>query len=199
MTIEGVDPPRVWYLEVLIFVMPILGIVLAAEGLVGATVLFLNKSRRQGEWNAVIASTYSQHTVVCGLGQLGEVLCLGLSGAGRQVVAVDIHEDQPAVVRTRREGVPVIVGDMTQPSTLTEANLAKACCIILCSRDDLANIEAAIVAKEMAPNVSVYARVFRKSLADRINSALRYDVVTFSPHATAAESILTQIGAARLD
>jgi len=199
MTIEGVDPPRVWYLEILIFVMPMVGLVLAAEGLVGATVLFLNKSRRQGEWNAVIAATYSRHTVVCGLGQLGEAICYGLADAGRKVVGVDINENQPAIVRTRREGIPVIIGDMTQAATLTEAGIEKACCIIFCSRDDLANIEGAIVAKEAVPEATVYARVFKKSLADRINSALRFDVVTFSPFATAATTLVAQIGGPETD
>jgi voltage-gated potassium channel Kch len=108
-------------------------------------------------------------------------------------VAVDLDEDLPHIVTARRRGVPVIIGDMTLPETLAEANVAKACCVVLCTGNDLANIEAAITVKELNPDAIVYARVFKKSLADKINAALRYDIRTFSPYATAAESILSQI------
>jgi len=134
LTIEGVEPPRVWYLEILILVMPVLGLIFAAEGLVGATVLFLNKSQRQGEWNAVIAATYSGHTVVCGLGQLGGTICQGPLAVGRKVVGVDSDEDLPGVVTARRQGVPVIIGDVTQQDTLEEANVAKASAAWRCAQ-----------------------------------------------------------------
>ncbi|MBP8954400.1 MAG: NAD-binding protein [Armatimonadetes bacterium] len=196
MTMEGVDPPRTWYLELLVFIMPLMGIVFAAEGLVGATVLFLNKSRRQGEWSAVVAATYSGHTVICGLGQLGGTICQGLIDAGRKVVGVEIDEDLPAVVTARRRGVPVVIGDMAELGALREANVEKACCVIVCSGNDLFNIEAAIAAKEMNPGAKVFARVFKKSFSDKINAALKYDIITFSPYATAAETILSQINGA---
>jgi voltage-gated potassium channel len=78
MTIESVEPPQQWYLQLFVFILPVLGLVFAAEGLVSATVLFLNRSQRLGEWNAVLASTYSNHTVICGMGQLGGTLSQGL-------------------------------------------------------------------------------------------------------------------------
>ncbi|MBU0607345.1 MAG: NAD-binding protein [Armatimonadetes bacterium] len=193
MTLEGVDPPQQWVLELLVFILPALGIIFAAEGLVSATVLFLNRSQRLGEWNAVVASTYKDHIVICGMGQLGGTLSQGLHEAGRKVVAVDLDEDLPHIVTARRRGVPVIVGDMTLPETLAEANIQGARCVVVCSGNDLANIETAITVKEMNPEALVYARVFKKSLADKINAALRYDIRTFSPYATAAESILGQI------
>lgn len=193
MTLESVDPISPWYLEFLVLVLPLLGIIFAAEGLVGATVLFLNRSQRVGEWNAVIASTYSGHVVVCGLGQLGGTLCLGLLESGRRVVAIEVDDDLPPVVTARRRDIPVIIGDMTMAEVLAEANVAKATCVVACSGDDLANIETAIMAREVNTTAAIYARVFKKSLADKINQALRYDITTFSPYATAAESILGQL------
>jgi len=193
MTIESVDPVSPWYLELLVFVLPLLGIIFAAEGLISATVLFLNRSQRVGEWNAVIASTYSGHTVVCGLGQLGGTLCQGLLESGHKVVAIDIDGELPDIVTARRRDIPVIIGDMTMAEVLVEANVAKAACVVVCSGDDLANIETAIMVREVNSGAAVYARVFKKSLADKINQALRYDITTFSPYATAAESILAQM------
>ena len=75
MTLDGVDLPRQWYLELFVFILPVLGIIFAGEGLVAATVLFLNRSQRLGEWHAVLASTMSGHIVICGMGQLGDAGC----------------------------------------------------------------------------------------------------------------------------
>ena len=193
MTGEAIALPDKWYLEMFTFVLPLLGVVLAAQGVISATVLFLNKSRRQGEWNAVIASTYQGHIVVCGLGQLGTTLCDGLSGAGCRVVVVELDEELPEVVTARRQDIPVIIGDMTRPDTLVDANVARARCVVLCSGDDLANIEAAVAVKELNPQAAVHARVYKKSLADKISDALRYDIKTFSPYATAAQTILAEV------
>lgn len=193
MTLEGVEAPHQWYLELFVFLMPVLGLLLAAEGLVGATVLFLHKSQRLGEWSAVVAATYKGHTVVCGMGQLGGTICEGLRLAGKEVVGVEVDDDLPAVVTARRHGTPVVIGDMTQTDALAEANVARATCVIVCSGHDLFNLEAAIAAKEMNPAATVYARVVRKSLADKISAALKFDIITFSPYATAAETILAEI------
>lgn len=193
MTGEAIALPDKWYLEMFTFLLPPLGVVLAAEGVIAATVLFLNKSRRQGEWNAVIASTYQGYIVICGLGQLGSELCDGLRAAGHQVVAVELDEDLATVVTARRQDTPVIIGDMTRPDTLGEANVGRARCVVLCSGDDLANIEAAVAVKELNLQAAVHARVYKKSLADKISDALRYDIKTFSPCATAAQTILAQL------
>ncbi len=193
MTVEAVEVPDLWYVELFIFLLPLLGLLLAAEGLISATVLFINRSRRLGEWNAVVASTYKGHYVICGLGQFGAVLCEGLHRAGIQVVVVDVNDDTAGVRTARLRHIPVILGDMTMPDTLREANVENACCVILCGGDDLANIEAAVAAKELNPRADVRARVYKKSLADRITDALDYDITMFSPYAQAAAALLGSI------
>lgn len=193
MSLEAVELPDRWYLEVLILILPLLGMVLAGEALVSATTLFLNKSRRQGEWNAVVASTYRDHTVICGLGQFGLTLCNGLADAGEEVVVVEIDSDLAAVVTAKRRDVTAIIGDMTRRETLEEANIPRAKCVVMCSGDDLANIEASIVAREMNDTARVSARVVKESFARRINAALLNDIKTFSPYATAAQSILATL------
>jgi voltage-gated potassium channel Kch len=193
MTVEAVEVPDLWYIEVFVFVLPLLGLLLAAEGLISATVLFFNRSQRQGEWNAVVASTYKGHYVICGLGQFGSVLCEGLHQAGIQVVVVDVTDDITGVRTARRRHIPIILGDMTLPETLSEANVQNACCVVLCSGDDLANIEAAMTAKQLNPDADVRARVHKKSLADRVTDAMNYDIEMFSPYAEAAAALLGSI------
>jgi len=195
MVLESVPPMSHSYLALFVILLPAAGLLLAAEGLVGAAVMFMHKSQRQGEWNAVIASTYKGHTVLCGLGQLGSLLCDGLHAAGRRLVVVDVDEDTPAVATARRQGIPVIIGDMTRRDTLADASIADAACVIICGGDDLANLEAATAAREMTGTATVYVRVLKKSLADQINKALRHDIISFSPYAAAAETILGELGA----
>jgi len=195
MVLEAVPPMGRLYLTVFVFALPAISLLLAAEGVVGAAVMFIHKSQRQGEWNAVIASTYKGHTVLCGLGQLGSLLCDGLHAAGRQLVVVDVDEDTPAMTTARRRGIPVIIGDMTRRDTLAEANVAEAACVIVCGGDDLANLEAATASREMNDTATVYARVLKKSLADQINKALRHDIISFSPYTAAAETLLGELGA----
>jgi voltage-gated potassium channel Kch len=193
MTLEGVEPPKQWYLEIFIFVLPAVGILFAAQGLIGAMELFVHRGLRQGEWNAVIAKTYAKHVVVCGLGQLGGELCSDLVEAGKRVVGIEVDDDLPAVVTARRRNVPVIIGDMTLPETLTEANVQKAAWVVVCSGDDLANIETAIVAKGLNEEATVFARVFKHELAERIREALRFDISMFSPYSAAAKKIVEEM------
>ena len=187
---EAVDLPKQWWLELMVLLLPLVGLVLAAEGLVRATVLFVDRSQRQGEWNMVVASTYAGHTLVCGMGQFGATVCGGLLARGRKVVGVDLNEHLATVVTARRQKVPVIIGDMTNVETLMEANIKRACCVIISSGDDLSNIEAAIRVHDLNPGARLFVRLYKTSLADLIKEALRFEIETFSPDDSAARTIL---------
>jgi len=196
MSVECVDLPDRWYLELIALLLPVLALLVGAEAVVSATVMFVNRSLRRGEWNKVVASTYKGHTVICGMGQLGLTLCERLHEAGRQVVAVDMRDDTRGMLTARGLGLPTIAGDMTSEETLRAANVQAARYLIVCSGDDLANLEAAIEGQELSPEVIVYARVYKDSFARRINDALHQNLNIFSPYATAASGILQQMEAA---
>ncbi len=193
MMVEAVGLPERWYLEIFVFILPIAAVVVGAEAIVSATVMFVNKSLRRGEWNRVVASTYKDHTVVCGMGELGSALCEGLVAAGHHVVAVDVDEDAPGMVAARQRGVPTVAGDMALPDTLRDANVQQACAVVLCSGNDLTNLEAAIEAQRINPEARVYARVYKESFAGTVSEALGQDINIFSPYATAARAILAEM------
>lgn len=195
MSVEPVDLPDRWYLELMALLLPLLALLVGAEAVVSAMVMFVNRSQRRGEWNRVVASTYRGHTVICGMGQFGVALCERLSVSGRQVVAVDLDDTARGMVAARGLGVPTIAGDMTAEDTLRAANVSGARYLVLCSGDDLANLEAAIEGRELNPQVVIYARVYKESLARRINEALHQNINIFSPYATAACTILQQMEA----
>jgi len=196
MTVECVPLPDRWYLEIMVLLLPIAALLVGAEALVGATVMFVNRRLRRGEWNKVVASTCKGHTVICGIGQLGLTLCELLHSAGRQVVAVDLDEDARGMATARGLGVPTLEGDMTVEGTLRDANVQAARYLMACSGNDLANLEAAIEAALINPDITVYARVYRASFASHINAALRQNINIFSPYSAAAEGILDEMAAA---
>ena len=63
--------PDVWYLQLFYFVMPLLGLVILAQGVADFGVLLFNRRARGEAWEMAVADTYSNHIIVIGLGHLG--------------------------------------------------------------------------------------------------------------------------------
>jgi Trk K+ transport system NAD-binding subunit len=68
--------------------------------------------------------------------------------------------------------VPVIIGDATLPATLKEAGVDRAGSIVPCTESDLANLEIALVARELRPEIRVVLRMFDDDMAPRIAASL---------------------------
>lgn len=81
--------PRAWYLEAFFFVMPLLGLGILAQGVADFGVLLFNRRARGEPWEVAIASTYSEHVILVGLGHLGFRVATELHGLGEDVVLVE--------------------------------------------------------------------------------------------------------------
>jgi hypothetical protein len=53
----SVPLPRLWYLQLFFFVMPIVGLAFIAQGILNFGVALLNKKTREREWQVSLAST----------------------------------------------------------------------------------------------------------------------------------------------
>ena len=73
-----------------IFIMPVLGIGMLAQGLAEFGVMFFNRRSRGKEWEMAVASTYTNHIVLVGLGHLGYRVVKILREMGEDVVAVSL-------------------------------------------------------------------------------------------------------------
>jgi Trk K+ transport system NAD-binding subunit len=62
-------------------------------------------------------------------------------------------------------GIPVIHDDATRPSTLEAANIQKARTIIMASQNDAMNLQIALKARSMNPNIQVVLRIFDDDFA----------------------------------
>src|SRR3990172_4985601 len=84
--------PDIWYLDIFFFAMPVIGLAVLGTGVANLGVLLFNKSARGKEWEVALASTFSNHVIVVGLGKLGYRIVVQLLEFGQDVVAVELDE-----------------------------------------------------------------------------------------------------------
>lgn len=94
--------------------------------------------------------TMRQHVVVCGLGRKGAALARSLREQGHHVVAVERDAENDHVTAVRAAGVPVVIGDSTDPEVLLRAGVDRAEFLLaLCGRSSV-NAQVATVAHDLS-------------------------------------------------
>jgi Trk K+ transport system NAD-binding subunit len=111
------------------------------------------------------------HVVVCGLGNVGYRLVNELTAMGERVVVIEQAADQPFVATTRRKGVPVFIGNATVPEVLRQAHAGSARALIAATSSELANLEIALLARELSPKLRVIVRLTDPQFAEAVRAA----------------------------
>jgi voltage-gated potassium channel len=176
------------YQEVMQSTYPLLGVVLIGEGIVRFALLMVSRRGGEKEWMRVMASTYRDHVIICGLGHLGYRVLEQLLAQGRSVVVVEKRSDGRFNDAARATGVPVLISDMKDDSTLVDAGVAHAQAIVLATDDDLGNLEAALDSRRMNPHIKIAVRLFDQQMAGKLQDAFSFDA-PFSPAALAAPAV----------
>ncbi len=179
------DFPEHWLLQTLFFVIPILGLITVVSGVVNFGVMLFNKQTRREAWQVAIASTYSGHIVVCGLGKVGYRVIQQLLKFGEEVIGVEQDGEARFVERIQEMGVPVIIGDARKVETLIKAGGERASAILCCTQDDLTNLDIALDARDLNPQVKVVMRMFDADLAKKVEKGFGIHTA-FSTSALAA-------------
>jgi voltage-gated potassium channel len=177
--------PHQWYLQAFFFIMPLVGLGLITQGVVRFGVMLFNKRARKEQWQVAIASTYKDHVIVAGLGRLGFRIVQQLLNFGEGVVGIEIDPSTEFVHRVMDRQVPVVSGDATRPSILEQAGIKRACSIITCTENDLTNLEIALVARELKPDIRVVLRMFDDDMAPKVATGFNISVA-FSTSALSA-------------
>jgi len=160
-------PNHLW-LELLYFVIPVIGLGVLADGVLRFGVMLFNKRARKEEWQVALASTYRNHVIVCGMGKVGYRVVRQLLDFGEQVVGVERNADRPFVSLLRQMDVPVILADARQREVLIQAGVENASALVACTQDDMTNLDIALDARELNPKVKVVMRMFDAELAKKI-------------------------------
>jgi Trk K+ transport system NAD-binding subunit len=108
------------------------------------------------------------HVVVVGLGNVGTRVIQQLHDLGVPVVAVDRSGDARGAQFARELGVPLVIGDASLAQTLREASIETARSLVVLSADDVTNLEAALHARAVRPDLRVVLRLFDGDFAHRI-------------------------------
>lgn len=168
------DFPHHLALQLFHFIMPVIGLVMLAQGLADFGSLFFNRRARSKEWEMAVASTLNKHVILVGLGHLGYRVAIKLHEAGEQVVAVEANLNAQTVSAARNLGIPVIQDDATRPAALEAANVKNARVIVLASQNDAMNLQIALKARSINPDIKVVVRIFDEDFAHALQEQFKF-------------------------
>ncbi|TET52770.1 MAG: potassium transporter TrkA, partial [Anaerolineales bacterium] len=185
-------------MRLLTFVIPVAGLALVADGVLRFGVALFNRRGRKEAWQVAIASTYSDHVVVCGLGRVGYRVVKELLRLGEEVVGIEGDESAPFLDEVRDGQVPVLLGDARRREMLEKARVQAAAAIVICTEDDLTNLDIALDARELNPAIKVVLRMFDDQLAERVRRGFSIRTA-FSTSALAAPVFAAAATRAQID
>jgi voltage-gated potassium channel len=185
---SSLEFPNEWYLQPFFFVVPMVGLGVVADSLVRLGYLVFAQKGNLPEWQRMVASLYRQHIVVVGVGKVGYRILHELLALREPVVAIERKAESDFLDEVRALGVPVIVGNGRNKQTLAESGVGQARSIILATDDDLANLDAALTAREINPKIQVVLRLFDATLASKFAS--RFGMPTISTSEVAAPAFI---------
>ncbi|HEX9922970.1 MAG TPA: NAD-binding protein [Anaerolineae bacterium] len=158
--------PDSWITRAVYFAVPISGILVLGQGIVRLGSTLLNRDL----WNTAMASTYKDHTIICGLGKVSQRVIQWIMDLGDEVVVIESSPHNIFLDEIRKMRVPIIMGDARRPEVLTDAGIQHAQAIVPCTNDDLINLSVALEARRLVPDIKVVLRMFDTQMADNIRT-----------------------------
>ena len=178
-----------WLIELLNLVIPPVGIALVVDGVVRFAYLFFARHKNDKEWIEVVTETMKGHVVVCGAGRVGYRVVAQLREMGKDVVVVEKREDAAFVSALRDEQVPLLIDDTRSPLCLPRTNVRYASAIVCATDDDLANLNIALDARKLNPNIRVVIRLFDEDLSGKVRDTFKAEALSSSSLAAPAMAL----------
>ncbi|MBZ0137956.1 MAG: TrkA family potassium uptake protein [Planctomycetes bacterium] len=166
------DWPRHWVLELLYFVLPILGLVVVLDGLIRFSYYAFRRDEMSPDWVRAMSDTMSNHVVLFGLGKVGFRVLQQLIALGEHAVVIEKDEHCPNIAFARNHAVPVRIGTGREEGILADVNIKGAKSLICATNDDLANLELAIDARKLRPKLRIVLRMYDQELAEKIGDTM---------------------------
>lgn len=116
-----------------------------------------------------VASTLDHHIVLVGLGHLGYRIVESLYEMGKDVAVIELDPAVDSFKAVQKMGIPVIQDDGTRTAALEAANIKEASTIILASQKDSMNLQIALKARSMNPDLKVVIRIFDEDFAHALH------------------------------
>ncbi|MFC8090305.1 NAD-binding protein [Streptomyces sp. NPDC057301] len=131
------------------------------------------------------------HVVLLGLGKIGTRVLTRLRELHIPVVCVEADPDARGMATARRLRVPVVLGDVTQEGVLEAAKIHRAHALLAVTSADTTNLEAALYARSVRPDLRVVLRLYDDDFATAVYRTLR----AAHPHASTRSRSVTHLAA----
>ncbi|MEU6535769.1 NAD-binding protein [Streptomyces sp. NPDC047000] len=115
----------------------------------------------------------ADHVVLLGLGKIGARVLMRLHELHIPVVCVESGTDARGLAVARRLRVPVVLGDVTQEGVLEAAKIHRAHALLALTSSDTTNLEAALYARSVRPDLRVVLRLYDDDFATAVYRTLR--------------------------
>ena len=177
--LQGVgDFPVHPVLQIFHFVMPLVGVIILAQGLADFGSLLFNRRSRSKEWEMAVASTLNNHIVLVGLGHLGYRIVESLYKMGKEVTVIELDPAIDAFKAVQKMDVPVIQENAVRSAALEAANIKDARTIILATQKDSMNLQIALKARSMNPDINVVIRIFDEDFAHALHDQFGFKALS---------------------
>lgn len=113
------------------------------------------------------------HYIVCGLGIVGYRVVELLHRLGEQVRVVTLSGHDDRIQAARAAGVEVEIADARDPTVLRRLGLLEARALVVTTSKDVLNVEIALDAQRMRPDLPIVMRLFDQNLARQLESAFQ--------------------------
>jgi Trk K+ transport system NAD-binding subunit len=123
----------------------------------------------------------SGHIVVCGLGSIGFRTVEELLRFDERVVVIEKDPGSEFVSTTRRQGVPVLIGDATLREVQQQAQAEHAHALIAATSHDLSNLSVALLARRANPHQRVVVLISEPTLAGLLRQAASVELALSVP------------------
>ncbi|MGW1251998.1 NAD-binding protein [Streptomyces sp. NPDC002535] len=115
----------------------------------------------------------SGHVVLLGLGKVGTRVLARLRRLDIPVVCVESDPEARGIAVARRLRVPTVIGDVTEEGVLEAARIDRAHALLALTSVDITNLEAALSARAVSPELRVVLRLYDDDFATAVFRTLR--------------------------
>jgi Trk K+ transport system NAD-binding subunit len=113
-----------------------------------------------------------RHVIVAGLGNVGTRIVGELHDLGFDVACIDRDPHARGVAMARRLGIPVIIGEAYQDTTLSAAGLYTATALVSVTDSDMTNLETALQARSQREDLRLVVSLYDDDLAQRVQETV---------------------------
>ncbi|WP_060888334.1 potassium channel family protein [Streptomyces caniscabiei] len=115
----------------------------------------------------------SGHVVLLGLGKIGTRVLARLKELDIPVVCVESDPEARGIPLARRLRIPTVIGDVTEEGVLESAKVHRAHALLALTSSDTTNLEAALYARSVKPDLRVALRLYDDDFATAVYRTLR--------------------------